>query len=263
MLSLPETREILHAPFRARHTGCRIGLLAAGICLALVAADVALSSLLGTLFEGRDAHGRVHWHLAAYAARLLLAVSGIALLARSGLADPNALGMRRPVGKDAAWTLRAVITGGAVVTLLAAAGLAAAVAAGFEVPPPLFEAPGMLEGPWTPAKIRLLAALTVLALLAAPAAEEAVYRCLLLPALESFLPSWTAILAGAAVFAWLHVVPYGHGGFGTMPFMGGILTGWAFVARRSWLAAAIVHAAGNAWLALALVAQVWLHDATR
>ncbi len=82
------------------------------------------------------------------------------------------------------------------------------------------------------------------ALLAAALAEEIVYRALLLRALEGYMRSTRALVLQAAVFELVHAFVYGMGLSG-VPFVGGLVLGWAFQRTRSLAVPTLLHAAHN------------------
>ena len=63
-------------------------------------------------------------------------------------------------------------------------------------------------------------------------AEEIVYRALLLPALEGYMNSTRALVVHAVIFELVHAFVYGMG-FSGVPFIGGLVLGWAFQRTRS------------------------------
>jgi len=87
------------------------------------------------------------------------------------------------------------------------------------------------------------------ALLAAALAEEIVYRALLLRALEGYMNSTQALAVHAVVFELVHAFVYGMGLSG-VPFVGGLVLGWAFQRTRSLAVPTLLHAAHNILLSI-------------
>lgn len=84
----------------------------------------------------------------------------------------------------------------------------------------------------------------IAALFAHAAAEEIVYRALLLRALEGYMPPPRALVVQAAVFELVHVFVYGSG-FSGVPFVSGVILGHAFQRTRSLAVPTLLHAAHN------------------
>lgn len=82
------------------------------------------------------------------------------------------------------------------------------------------------------------------AVLAAAAAEELVYRALWLTALEGFMDQQRALVLHAVVFELVHAFVYGYGITGAW-FVGGYLLGYAFVRTRSLAVPTLLHAGHN------------------
>lgn len=82
------------------------------------------------------------------------------------------------------------------------------------------------------------------AVLAAALAEEIAYRALLLPALEGLMSPRRALVLHAAVFELAHAFIYGQG-FSGVPFIGGIVLGYAFQRTRSLAVPTLLHAGHN------------------
>jgi membrane protease YdiL (CAAX protease family) len=219
--------------------------------------DMALSFAMTLAFGAADLGTRIVVDTIGYALRL-----GVALLFIWRIAIPDRavtrlvwLDWRRWRG-DAIWGLGAAAVGGTLVTLLLAAALGVILLTGVPLPAPtpadraLLGSDGLLAN-WT-----LVAGIALIALVAAPVAEEVVYRGILAPPLLArFSPAAAAALNGL-VFGFLHVVPYGHGGFGELEILGGVLMTVGFWLRRSLVVAVILHAAGNAYLAALAAAFV-------
>ena len=88
----------------------------------------------------------------------------------------------------------------------------------------------------------------VLAVLIAAAAEEIVYRGLLLPALEGYVsPNW-ALVIQAALFELVHAYVYGYGNLTGLWFVAGYVLGYAFQRTRSLAVPTLLHAVHNIWL---------------
>jgi membrane protease YdiL (CAAX protease family) len=82
------------------------------------------------------------------------------------------------------------------------------------------------------------------AVLAAAAAEEIVYRALLLTALEGYSSQQRALFLHAVVFELVHAFVYGYGISGVW-FVGGYILGYAFQRTRSLAVPTLLHAAHN------------------
>lgn len=82
-------------------------------------------------------------------------------------------------------------------------------------------------------------------MLAAAAAEEIVYRALLLRALEGYVSARWALVIQAAVFELVHAYVYGHGSVTGAWFIGGLVLGYAFQRSRSLAVPTLLHAAHN------------------
>jgi membrane protease YdiL (CAAX protease family) len=82
-------------------------------------------------------------------------------------------------------------------------------------------------------------------LIAAAAAEEIVYRALLLRALEGYISSSWALVIQAAVFELVHAYVYGYGSVTGLWFIGGLVLGYAFQRTRSLAVPTLLHAAHN------------------
>jgi len=192
-----------------------------------------------------------------YALRL-----GVALFLVKHAADPRArlssllwFDARRWKA-DLKWGVGAVVIGGTVVTLLIAVGICILLLTGARLPGPTPADQALLSRQGLLANGHLLAGITLVALVGAPIVEEVIYRGVLIPPmLERVTPGVAAALNGA-LFGFLHVVPYGHGGLGELEVLGGVFMALAFWLRRSLLVAMILHAAGNAYLALVAVLVV-------
>lgn len=76
------------------------------------------------------------------------------------------------------------------------------------------------------------------------AAEELVYRALLLRALEGYMTSNRALVVQAAVFELVHAFVYGYGLSGIW-FVGGVVLGYAFQRTRSLAVPTLLHAGHN------------------
>ncbi|MFO7565901.1 MAG: type II CAAX endopeptidase family protein [Enhygromyxa sp.] len=85
----------------------------------------------------------------------------------------------------------------------------------------------------------------VVSMIAAAAAEEIVYRALLLRALEGYMNRWAALVMQAAVFELVHAYVYGDGGITGVWFIGGLVLGYAFQRTRSLALPTLLHAAHN------------------
>jgi membrane protease YdiL (CAAX protease family) len=82
----------------------------------------------------------------------------------------------------------------------------------------------------------------VLLVVAAPIAEEIIYRGVLLPSLDERWGVTVGLVASAAVFSAVHLSVVGF-----VPLMGvGLLFGWLFMKSRSLRVAMVAHAAFNA-----------------
>lgn len=82
------------------------------------------------------------------------------------------------------------------------------------------------------------------AVLAAAAAEEIIYRSLLLRALEGFMSTTPALLLHALIFELVHAFFYGLGVTGIW-FVGGLVLGYAFQRTRSLAVPTLLHAGHN------------------
>lgn len=85
----------------------------------------------------------------------------------------------------------------------------------------------------------------MLSMLAGAAAEELVYRALLLRALEGFMSSWLALAIHALVFELVHVFIYGYAFAGGFWFFAGLVYGYAFQRTRSIAVPTLLHATYN------------------
>jgi membrane protease YdiL (CAAX protease family) len=85
----------------------------------------------------------------------------------------------------------------------------------------------------------------VASMLAAAAAEEIIYRALLLRALEGYMNRWGALVMQAAVFELVHAYVYGYGEITGIWFIGGMVLGYAFQRTRSLAVPALLHATHN------------------
>lgn len=83
-----------------------------------------------------------------------------------------------------------------------------------------------------------------LTVLVAAAAEEIVYRALLLPALEGYMSQTRALVVHAVVFELVHAFVYGRGITGIW-LIGGYVLGYAFQRTRSFAVPTLLHAAHN------------------
>lgn len=92
-----------------------------------------------------------------------------------------------------------------------------------------------------------------LATLAHAAAEEIVYRLLLLRALEGYMSQTLALVIQAALFELVHAYVYGYGFLSGAWFIGGYFFGAAFLRTRSLAAPMLLHAAHN----IIFFASVW------
>lgn len=92
-----------------------------------------------------------------------------------------------------------------------------------------------------------------LALLAAAAAEEIVYRALLLRALESYMRPELANVIQAAAFELVHAHVYGDGTITGQWFIAGMVLGFAFQRTRSLAVPTLLHAGHN----LLFYALIW------
>lgn len=222
---------------------------------------MALSFGMSSAVGGMSLGTRVLVDCAGYALRL-----GVALLIVSRAAGP-----RQPVWAllwldtkrwraDLWWSVEVAALGGSLVTILLAIAAGIVLLANGQLPGPtpadrqLLGPEGVL-GNW-----QLLVGIAVIAVVAAPLVEEVIYRGVLVPRLlERMTPGAAALLSGA-VFGFLHAVPYGHGGFGELEVLGGLIMTVGFWLRRSLLVAMFLHAAGNAYLAAVAAAAVYAHD---
>jgi membrane protease YdiL (CAAX protease family) len=91
----------------------------------------------------------------------------------------------------------------------------------------------------------LLVGWLIVSMLAGAAAEELVYRALLLRALEGFMRPWIALALHALVFAWVHVFVYGYGFAGGYWFGAGLVYGYAFQRTKSVAVPTLIHATHN------------------
>jgi membrane protease YdiL (CAAX protease family) len=82
------------------------------------------------------------------------------------------------------------------------------------------------------------------AMLAQVAAEEIVYRALLLRALEGYMSPIRALVLQALVFELVHAFVYGYGLSG-IPFVGGVVLGYAFQRTRSLAVPTLLHTGHN------------------
>jgi membrane protease YdiL (CAAX protease family) len=92
----------------------------------------------------------------------------------------------------------------------------------------------------------------VLAVLVAAAAEEIVYRVLLLRALEGYMSSSWALVIQAALFELVHAYVYDYGSITGQRFMIAYMLGYAFARTRSLGVPTLLHAAHNMLLYVAV-----------
>jgi membrane protease YdiL (CAAX protease family) len=161
---------------------------------------------------------------------------------------------------DARWAATLVLAGGLATTVLIVAAVALILPFDRLHAPPealidLVSASNMASN------LGLLMGLGLYACVFGPIVEELIYRACLVPLLVAYLGIGAGLLASAVIFAFLHSVPYGHGGFAPVQFLGGLFMSLAFVGRWSVTAAFIVHAGGNAYLSACAVAYVWIYEA--
>ncbi|MFO7564712.1 MAG: type II CAAX endopeptidase family protein [Enhygromyxa sp.] len=91
----------------------------------------------------------------------------------------------------------------------------------------------------------LLVGWLVLSMLAGAAAEELVYRALLLRALEGYMKPWYALGLQALVFELVHLLVYGYEFAHGFWFLAGLIYGHAFQRTRSIAVPTVLHAAYN------------------
>lgn len=218
--------------------------------LPLLALDAGLAAAFDRLWHPHDPVVAVLGHLAWYAVRFGAVLGGLALLTRRPLAPQLAFDRAR-LAADLAWGLRCVTLGACAFTALAAGAVLGAAAGLWHLPAPDPETTGYLAYLWGGEHAAFLVLMLLLSVVAAPLVEETAWRGLLLPALLARLAPAPAVLLSAALFAWLHVGPYGQGGWGLTQGFGALLIGAVFWWRRSLVVAMLGHAAGNLWLELA------------
>lgn len=195
----------------------------------LLAAYVAKLTVLRDLSADARAAMTASVLIVAY----LVIVLAVRQASRStGLAFADAVGLHRvPTGRTLLTACALALTG----RLLTGVWMLLVVAVGFEVPSDLD--PTRLF-PLTPLGIGLM---VLLACVAAPVAEELVFRGVLLPALQFRWSVGVAVVVSAAAFAVLHVVGI------VMPpiFVFALLLGRAFLRSRSLWTPIAAHAVFN------------------
>ncbi len=223
--------------------------------LVLLALDALLAAVFARAWHPHDPVVTVLGHHAWYAVRLGVLLGGLALLTRRPLAPQLAFDRAR-WRADAVWGLRCVTLGAIAFSALAGAAVLGAAAGLWHLPAPDQDTVGFIAYQWSGAHLPFLGLMLLLSAVTAPLVEEAAWRGLLLPVLLARLAPSAAIVVSAALFAWLHVVPYAQGGWGWIQGAGALLIGAAFWWRRSLVVATLGHAAGN--LSLECAGLFWV-----
>jgi membrane protease YdiL (CAAX protease family) len=240
----------------------RTGSVSLPLAILIVAVDMLIAGGSARAGSDSDLQVRIAIDIGIYALRAVSALSLIWLFRRGAGIDWCTFGIQmRKWRDDLRWSLAVVFVGAVGVTIVGVTVVAVLLSSGGHLPAPSGEEIDLLGiGAWH-VRLPLLVEIAFLAVVAAPVAEELVYRGVLLPPLITRLGTVPAIVIDAIVFGFLHVVPYEHGGLAPMEVLGGLFMSIAFVRRRSLIAPIVVHAAGNAYLALAALAYVKLWEA--
>jgi len=234
-------RDDLRRPWR-EHAPPLVG------ALLLVGVDMAFCALARARFRPVGLAGEALAANGLYLLRLVFAALYVGAHCRRAPGRLEAFGLRpAALAADAAWGMRAVLTGAALHAVAGLLAVPAYLLAVGPLPPPPSELVAYfgLDAPDVPR----LASEAAAGLVMAPLAEEAVYRAVLLPPLLLAFRPWVAVGLNAVVFAALHAGPYGFGWFVPSQLLGGALMALAFYARRSVVPAVLVHAFGNLLLA--------------
>jgi membrane protease YdiL (CAAX protease family) len=190
--------------------------------------------------------GRTLQTVAGAIAELALGAAVILWLRWAKHAPVSQLGLptRRRWGGDVGFGLLVglgIIFANAIL-VAAASGIATAILGHQPAPPPTEK--DILSGPWVVPAFLLI-------VVAAPIAEEILFRGFLFQGLRRRFRVWPAALISAGVFAFFHVYPL------VIPaiFVSGVILALLYERRRSLLASMTAHATLNAVAVIALLAR--------